>query len=105
MRPPHRLQIVPAARRQLRQLPRPAQHRVRLVIRGLAVEPRPAGSKLLSGPARIWRLRLGDYRILYDIQDDLVLVVVIRVGNRSRSVDDSALRERIVAIVDALVRA
>lgn len=82
MAQPYRLQIVPAARRQLKQLPGHAQQRLRLAIRTLGREPRPGNAKLLVGATRIWRLRVGDYRVLYEIQDDRLVVLVIRVGHR-----------------------
>lgn len=57
--------------------------RLRLVaaIRGLGTEPRPAGAKRLVGrPA--WRLRVGRYRVVYDIEDRRLVITVIRVGHR-----------------------
>lgn len=79
----YEVRIVPAARRQLRQLAKPAQQRVRLAIRGLSNEPRPANARLLSGQAgRTWRLRVGDYRVLYEIGDLKLVVLVIRIGHR-----------------------
>lgn len=47
----------------------------------LATEPRPAGCIKLSGRAQ-WRVRVGDYRVLYEIHDDALLVLVIEVGHR-----------------------
>lgn len=57
---------------------------MRLAIRALAAEPRPRGAALLAGtgPDRIWRIRVGDYRVLYEIQDDLLVVLVVRLGHR-----------------------
>ena len=48
----------------------------------LARQPRPAGAELLTGQADVWRVRVGDYRILYTIVEDVVLVLVLRVGHR-----------------------
>lgn len=79
----YEVRIVPAARRQLRQLSKPAQQRVRLAIRGLSNEPRPANARLLAGDARrTWRLRVGDYRVLYEIHYLKLVVLVIRIGHR-----------------------
>ena len=65
----------------MERLPAPIQVRVRIAISALADNPRPAGTALVagSGPERIWRIRVGDYRVLYEIHDDKV---VIRAGHR-----------------------
>jgi mRNA interferase RelE/StbE len=65
-------------------LPADPRQRVRLAIRHLAEEPRPSGAKLLAGRGseRIWRLRIGDYRVLYEIQNAELVVLVIRIGHR-----------------------
>jgi mRNA interferase RelE/StbE len=49
----------------------------------LSNEPRRPGARLLTGRERIWRLRVGDYRILYLVDDDVVTVLVIRIRHRS----------------------
>lgn len=76
--------MTPAARKQLERLPGPIQVRARLAIRALAINPRPLGAVLLAGtgPDRVWRIRVGDYRILYEIRDDVLLVLVVTVGHR-----------------------
>lgn len=76
--------LVPSAKRALASLPIAVQRRLRGAIDGLATDPRPPGSKLLAGKAtdRLWRIRAGDYRILYDIRDEELVVLVIRVGHR-----------------------
>jgi len=77
-----RIEFVRSAVRELEALPQPMQRRVTRAIDGLAVEPRPPGARLLSGAGRRWRVRVGDYRILYRIDDDVLLVVVIRIRHR-----------------------
>lgn len=61
----------------------PLQDRRRIVtrIQGLETDPRPPGSEKLSGEEK-YRLRQGDYRILYEILDQELLVTVVRVANR-----------------------
>jgi len=49
----------------------------------LAIEPRPRGCEKLSGYDDLYRVRVGDYRIVYGVEDRLVLIVVIKVGNRA----------------------
>ena len=58
--------------------------RVRITRRILALadDPRPAGVEKLSGTSEKYRLRQGDFRILYEIQDDALVVFIVRVGNR-----------------------
>jgi mRNA interferase RelE/StbE len=78
------IRLQPTARRQLASLPVPAQRRIGRAIDVLATNPRPRGSQLLSGTPseRIWRIRVGDYRVLYEIRDDQLNVLVIRLGHR-----------------------
>lgn len=78
------VRLVAGARRQLQATPDQLAKRIRRAIRELQDEPRPLGAKLLSinRPQRIWRIRVGDYRILYEIRDEELVVLVIRVGHR-----------------------
>lgn len=78
----YRLRIAPVARRQIAQLPRQVQGKLRLSIRSLGTTPRPRGAKLLSTDRKLWRIRVGDYRIIYEIRDGELIVLVIRVGHR-----------------------
>lgn len=71
-----------AAVRQLRKLDRRAQRRVQAAVELLAQEPRPAGAKKLVGGDGEWRVRTGDYRIVYEIDDGVLLVLVLAVGHR-----------------------
>jgi len=79
---PYRVEILAAARRQLEKLARSPQGRVRQAVRTLATDPRPPGAKLLSDERTIWRIRVGDYRVLYEIRDEQLVVLVIRLGHR-----------------------
>lgn len=67
--------------KDLRALPKADVARILERIRGLAQDPRPAGCEKLSGQER-YRLRQGAYRILYEIQDTRLIVVVVKVGHR-----------------------
>lgn len=82
----HRYEILftPGARRDLVGLPVAAQRRISRAIDGLVADPRPSGSRLLAGrpSERIWRLRVGEHRVLYEIRDARLLVLVIRVAHR-----------------------
>jgi len=67
--------------KDLRGIPGPDVRRILRAINALAEVPRPAGSEKLSGKER-YRLRQGDYRILYEILEAEVIVVVVKVGHR-----------------------
>lgn len=77
-----RIQLDHAAERRLRKLDPQARRRVQAAIELLAEEPRPRGAKMLIGGAGEWRVRTGDYRIIYEIQDDVLVVLVVAVGHR-----------------------
>ena len=78
----YRIEVAPAAVRQLRKLDRVAQRRVQAAIELLAGEPCPSGATKLVGGDGEWRVRTGDYRIVYEIHDDVLLVLVVAVGHR-----------------------
>lgn len=78
----YRIEVAPAALRQLRKLDRTAQKRMQAAIELLAEQPRPSGAKKLVGGEGEWRVRTGDYRIVYEIHDDVLLVLVVAVGHR-----------------------
>lgn len=78
----YRIEVAPAAVRQLRKLDRVAQRRVQAAIELLAGEPRPSGARMLVGGDGEWRVRTGDYRIVYEIHDNVLLVLVVAVGHR-----------------------
>ena len=75
------VRIASAARRQVRKLPRDGQERVIAVLALLADEPRPPAAKKLTG-RDAWRVRTGDWRIIYEIHDDQLLVLVVAAGHR-----------------------
>ena len=78
----HTLQITNPAEKDLRKLPRPILERLHAKILTLRENPRPPGAIRLSGNLEGWRVRVGDYRILYQIDDDAQLVTVVRVRHR-----------------------
>lgn len=84
MSPRYRVEIAPAAQRQLRKLPPGAAASLRGPILALALEPRPTGATKLERSA-FWRLRLGSLRLIYAVDDGSRLVVVLKVARRSES--------------------
>ncbi len=78
----YRVVVAPAALRQLRKLDPPARRRIQAAIELLAEQPRPSGAKELAGGEGEWRVRTGDYRIVYEIHDSVLHVLVVAVGHR-----------------------
>ncbi len=106
----YRVELAPAADRQRRKLPSirtPATFRTRIrnmsrdkqqstmtqtpvsvqkrIVRALEqleTDPRPPGVRKLQGEDNLWRLRVGDHRVIYTIENDRLLVLVVRVANR-----------------------
>jgi mRNA interferase RelE/StbE len=72
----------PAALRDLKKLPKDIQQRISNAVSTLADDPRPHGVKVLQGGDGLLRLRVGDYRVVYRVEDRALLVLVIRVGHR-----------------------
>lgn len=71
-----------AAVRQLRKLDGVARRRIKAAIELLSDDPRPPGAKKLVGGDGEWRVRTGDYRIVYEVRDHVLLVLVLAVGHR-----------------------
>ncbi len=78
----YEVRLAPAAVRQLRKLDPPGRRRVQTAIDLLAEDPRPPGARQLVGGAGEWRVRTGDFRIIFDILDGELLVLVVKVGHR-----------------------
>ncbi|MGB8494723.1 MAG: type II toxin-antitoxin system RelE/ParE family toxin [Candidatus Acidiferrum sp.] len=74
--------ILRKAQKELAELPVPAFETVEQKLLGLRDNPRPFGCKKLKGPTDIWRVRSGDYRILYEIDDSAGTVTIIKIGHR-----------------------
>ena len=78
----YRVEIARRAVKCLDRLPRREQQRVRAAIDLLADNPRPPGCVAMTGEATAYRVRVGDYRIVYEVLDDRLVVQVVRVGHR-----------------------
>ena len=79
---PYRIDYAPAAAKQLRKFDREIYVRIRPVIDALADNPRPSGCTVLTVEER-YLIRVGDFRIVYEIHDSRLLVLVVRIGHRS----------------------
>jgi mRNA interferase RelE/StbE len=73
------------ARKELEKLPDPIGQRILAKIEGLAATPRPFGSSKLQGEKHLWRIRVGDYRVIYSV-DDTAKVVDVSVVRHRRDV-------------------
>lgn len=78
----YEVSLAPAAARQMRKFDPQGRRRVQAVIELLATDPRPPSATRLVGGAGEWRVRTGDYRIVYEIEDERLLVLVLSVGHR-----------------------
>ncbi|MEH1854151.1 MAG: type II toxin-antitoxin system RelE/ParE family toxin [Nostoc sp.] len=78
------------AKKQFRKLPLEVQERIQTKINDLAIEPRPNGVKKLQGDDNSYRIRVGDYRVVYELDDDVLIVTVIKVGHRSEIYKDES---------------
>jgi mRNA interferase RelE/StbE len=78
----YRLLLTSAADKEIESLPEKVVERLLPAIRELANEPRPRGCKKLAGTKDTFRIRVGDYRVIYEVHDKEVIVLVIRVTHR-----------------------
>ena len=79
----YRVLLTSSAERELKKLPANIVARIISRLESLAHDPRPAGCKKLQGGDREWRIRVGDYRVIYMIADKKFLVEVTRIRHRS----------------------
>ncbi len=77
----YRIELRPAAVKALREIDPQDRPRIQGAIALLGEDPRPPGAKALQGRDGL-RVRVGNYRIIYTIQDDVLLVVVVTLGHR-----------------------
>jgi mRNA interferase RelE/StbE len=70
------------AERQLKRLPRADRERVARTVAKLAIDPRPAGARKLTGYEDVFRVRTGRYRVIYSVEDTSLVVLVLKIGHR-----------------------
>lgn len=78
----YRVELTRSAEKDLRRVDRSRVASLYEAIERLGTDPRPHGSKKLVGAERTYRIRVGDYRIVYEIEDEVLVVLVIRVAHR-----------------------
>lgn len=83
----YRVEFISAAAREIRKLPRRPRERVLEAVGELAQEPRPHGARKLVGERTAWRIRVGEYRVIYDVADAVLTVTVVRAAHRREVYD------------------
>lgn len=78
----YQVEITLAAKRQIKKLIAPVQLAIVKRLEQLAEDPRPPGVLKMQGVESLYRIRVGDYRIIYEIQDRTLLIAVVKVGHR-----------------------
>jgi mRNA interferase RelE/StbE len=76
------IEFKPRVSKFIETLPIKIQRQLFSHIESLALNPRPPGCKLLHADEKIYRIRSGNYRIIYQIQDKILLVVIVKIGDR-----------------------
>jgi len=79
------VEILPRALKELERIPDPFYRRIIGIVDGMKFEPRPSHTLKLKGHEYRWRIRVGDYRILYEIHDTIKSVIVFRVVHRKEA--------------------
>ena len=78
----YRIEFVKQSAKQLKSLSTEEQQRIKIKIDTLADVPRPDGVVKLTGEDSLYRIRVGNYRIIYSIQDNQLLILVLKIGHR-----------------------
>ncbi len=81
------ISFVRSARKELEALSNPLIERIFTKIESLAVESRPIGCKKLQGNSNLWRIRIGDYRVVYSIDDAIEVIEIVRIKHRREVYD------------------
>ncbi len=78
----YKIEFAKQAAKQFKALPRQEQQRLKTKIDNLETDPRPSGVVKLSGEKNLYRIRVGNYRIIYSIQDSRLLILIVKIGHR-----------------------
>ena len=78
----YRVEIAKSATKDLREIDRKWIPKIVASMEALESDPRPSGCKKLMGSDHTYRLRIGDYRVVYDIHDEVLVVLVVRIRHR-----------------------
>jgi mRNA interferase RelE/StbE len=84
----YKVEMTSGARRSVERLPRVLQARIILSAMRLASDPRPSGCRKLTDTSPVlYRIRIADYRVIYQVRDEVLLVLVVRVAHRKHAYD------------------
>jgi mRNA interferase RelE/StbE len=81
----YQVEFARSATKDLRKIDRSRVPQILEKIETLVDEPRPPGCKKLTGSERTYRIRVGDYRVIYEVEDDKLVVLVVRIRHRSEA--------------------
>jgi mRNA interferase RelE/StbE len=76
------LRFAESAARSLKKLPPPIRTRIAARIESLAANPYPSGVRKLAVEEHAYRIRVGDYRVVYDVLEEMIVVLILRIGHR-----------------------
>jgi mRNA interferase RelE/StbE len=79
----YRIEWRPRARKAFLALDKPVRRRIGEAVDALAADPRPSAAKMITGAHGVLRIRVGDYRVLYTIDEGQLIVLVLDAGHRS----------------------
>ncbi len=79
----YQIQIEKSALKQLGKIEKPAREKIRTAISDLAQNPRPFGYKKLVDEGGLYRIKVSNYRVIYDVRDNILLVSVLRIAKRN----------------------
>lgn len=85
--PDYSIVFAKSARKELESLPNTIINRIFPKIEALGTNPRPAGCRKLKGSGDLWRIRVGDYRVIYSVNDNFVEIDIIALRHRSEAYD------------------
>lgn len=83
-----RVQIERRAERSLRRLPKPLLARIRSAIGGLGEDPRPHGYRKLKGFENLYRIRVGEWRVVYAIEEEMLIILIVEISPRGDAYRD-----------------
>ena len=78
----YKVELTKSAENDLRRIDKRYLPKIFAVVESLQTEPRPVGYTKLSGSDHTYRVRVGPYRVIYEIEDDCLLILVIKIGHR-----------------------
>lgn len=78
----YKIEVVQSAEKTLYKLPKKIIPKIIFAIQSLAHDPRPQGCRKLVGEQNTYRVRVQNYRIIYEIHDHLILIKVLKIGDR-----------------------